>query len=191
MWSVLYVPYIDLQFLHYRGNKLSPDSIKRCHLTSIGNPIVEIRQYYDRLISTMGFPIPRRRHLYIELGPWLSLWPSGVFFAPQCYITLHGINQKNDKAKNDIWTHKTLPKTHPERQAMGHLVTNLKLTRLQCTNSFCKLYIFVSLLQTSTGIFQLHLDPIITGSSDYSDVANHQQLNSLFNPWSRWKQRQY
>ena len=39
-------------------------------LVSIGNPIVEIRRSYDRLISTMGFPIPVRRHLYIESGPW-------------------------------------------------------------------------------------------------------------------------
>ena len=49
---------------------LGPDSIYRWHLTSIGNPIVEIRRSYDRLISTMGFPIPVRRHLYIESGPW-------------------------------------------------------------------------------------------------------------------------
>ena len=35
----------------------------------IGNPIVEIRRSYDRLISTMGFPILVRLHLYIELGP--------------------------------------------------------------------------------------------------------------------------
>ena len=28
LWLVLYVQYIDLQFLHYRENKLSPDSIK-------------------------------------------------------------------------------------------------------------------------------------------------------------------
>ena len=49
---------------------LGLDSIKRCHLTSIGNPIVEIRRSYDCLISTMGFPIPVRRHLYIESGPW-------------------------------------------------------------------------------------------------------------------------
>ena len=27
------------------------------HLTSIGNPIVEIRRIYDGLISTIGFPI--------------------------------------------------------------------------------------------------------------------------------------
>ena len=47
-----------------------PDSIKRSHLTSIGNPIVEIRRSYDRLISTIGFPIPVRWHLYIESGPW-------------------------------------------------------------------------------------------------------------------------
>ena len=45
-----------------------PDSIKRYHLTSIGNPIVEIRRSYDRLISTTGFPIPVRQHLYIESG---------------------------------------------------------------------------------------------------------------------------
>ena len=48
---------------------LGPDSIKRCRLTCIGNPIVEIRRSYDRLISTMGFPILVRRHLYIEAGP--------------------------------------------------------------------------------------------------------------------------
>ena len=52
---------------------LGPESIKRCHLTSKGNPIVEIRRSYDRLISTMGFPIPVRRHLYIEWGPCISL----------------------------------------------------------------------------------------------------------------------
>ena len=50
---------------HYQG----ADSIKRCHLTRIGNPIVEIRWSYDHLISTMGFPILVRRHLYIESGP--------------------------------------------------------------------------------------------------------------------------
>ena len=30
---------------------------------------MEIRRSYDRLISTMGFPILVRCHLYIELGP--------------------------------------------------------------------------------------------------------------------------
>ena len=48
---------------------LGADSITRCHLTSIGNPIVEIRRSYDRLISTMGFPILVRWHLVIESGP--------------------------------------------------------------------------------------------------------------------------
>ena len=51
------------------NNRQGADSILRCHLTSIGNPIVEIRRSYDRLISTMGFPILVRRHLYIEWGP--------------------------------------------------------------------------------------------------------------------------
>ena len=77
------------RFLHQGA-----DSIKRCHLTSIGNPIVEIRRSYDRLISTMGFPILVRWHLYIESGPWcggsISNGPhitifSVIFFAPLCF----------------------------------------------------------------------------------------------------------
>ena len=43
---------------------------KLYHLNSIGNAIVEIRRSYDRLISTMVFPILVRQHLYIESGPW-------------------------------------------------------------------------------------------------------------------------
>ena len=49
------------------------ESIQRCHLTSIGNPIVELRRSYDRLISTMGFPILVTQHLYSESGPWCPL----------------------------------------------------------------------------------------------------------------------
>ena len=41
------------------------DSIKRCHLTSIGIPIGQIRQSYDHLISTMGFPILVRWKIFI------------------------------------------------------------------------------------------------------------------------------
>ena len=36
---------------------------------TIGNPIVEIRRSWDRLISTMGFHILVRCHLYIKSGP--------------------------------------------------------------------------------------------------------------------------
>ena len=43
------------------------DSI--CHLTGIGNPIVEVRRSNDHLISPMGFPILVRQHFYIGLGP--------------------------------------------------------------------------------------------------------------------------
>ena len=39
-----------------------------CSMNKSSN-IVEIRQSYDRLISTMGFPILVRYHLYIESGP--------------------------------------------------------------------------------------------------------------------------
>ena len=38
---------------------------------SIGIPIVEMRRSYDRLISTMGFHLLVRWHLYIELSPWV------------------------------------------------------------------------------------------------------------------------
>ena len=49
-----------------------PGSISRRYLTIIGNPIVEIRRSYDRLFSTMGFPILVRWYLYIESGPWIN-----------------------------------------------------------------------------------------------------------------------
>ena len=37
----------------------------------MGTLIVEIRRSYDRLISTMGFPMPVRWYLYIDSGPWM------------------------------------------------------------------------------------------------------------------------
>ena len=40
------------------------DSVKRCHLTSKGDPSVKIRWSYDCLISIMVFPILVRWHLY-------------------------------------------------------------------------------------------------------------------------------
>ena len=46
----------------------------RCHLTTRGNPIVEIRWSFDRLISTMGVPLLVRWYDYIESGP--SVCPS-------------------------------------------------------------------------------------------------------------------
>ena len=63
--SILYIV-----FNRGRDNLLGAESIQRWHLTSIGNPIMEIRRSYDRLISIMGFPILVRWRLYIESGPW-------------------------------------------------------------------------------------------------------------------------
>ena len=59
------------QAIIWDNDNLDPDSLLRYHLTSIGNPIVEIRRSYDRLISPMVFPI-LVRHLYIESGPWFT-----------------------------------------------------------------------------------------------------------------------
>ena len=53
----------------YWDSFLGADSIQRCLLTSLGNPIVEIKWSYDSLIFTMGFPILVRWHRYIESGP--------------------------------------------------------------------------------------------------------------------------
>ena len=36
------------------------------------NPIVEIRRSYSCLISSIGFPILVRWHLYIDTGPWFQ-----------------------------------------------------------------------------------------------------------------------
>ena len=45
---------------------------------------MEIRRSYDRLISTLGFPILVRCHLYIESGPWiLSLFTRYCWFISQ------------------------------------------------------------------------------------------------------------
>ena len=45
----------------------------RCCLTSIGIPIVEIRQSYDLLISTVGFPILVRRHFILNKVSGISI----------------------------------------------------------------------------------------------------------------------
>ena len=67
------------------GGLLGPDSIWRCHLTSIGNLVMEIRRSYGRLISTMGFPILVRWHLYIESGPWACVhWESSYHYTSPC-----------------------------------------------------------------------------------------------------------
>ena len=62
-----------------------PDSILRCRLSSIGNPILEIKPSYDRLISTMIFPILITRDLYIGSG---SLNEPDIFLAPSYLLTI-------------------------------------------------------------------------------------------------------
>ena len=60
----IYIPNVKYPTVEFQPAKLGPSLIERCRLTSIGSPIVEIRRSYDRVISTMGFPILVRRHLY-------------------------------------------------------------------------------------------------------------------------------
>ena len=53
-------------------------------LTSITNSFVGIRWFYDRLISTMAFSIPARRHINIESGSrYIFVWcgmVGGIFY---------------------------------------------------------------------------------------------------------------
>ena len=51
----------------------STSSHLRCHLTSIGNPIIKIRRFDDRLISIMEFPTMVRWHDYIESRPGVGI----------------------------------------------------------------------------------------------------------------------
>ena len=53
--------------------------IIRCRLTSTRNPIVEIRRSWNRLISTMGFSILVRRHLFTEPESWFRRWYVAIF----------------------------------------------------------------------------------------------------------------
>ena len=66
------------------------DSIWMWYLTGIGNPIVEIKQSH---MSTVGFPMLVRWHLYNESGLW---WTNelvrnlGAIFIERCYLTCLG-----------------------------------------------------------------------------------------------------
>ena len=64
---------------------------------------MEIRRSYDRLISTMGFPILVRRHLYIESRP-LVTW--GLFYK-------HGLTListwKGNRLPSKVWDNITHP----------------------------------------------------------------------------------
>ena len=66
----------------------------KLHLTSVGNPIVEIRRSYDRLISTMGFPIRVRQHLYIESRQCCQWQHMLVTYGRLCHSTSEGCDRE-------------------------------------------------------------------------------------------------
>ena len=83
---------------------------------------MEIRRSYDRLISTMGFPILVRWHLYIESGPWWLL-----------YVLVILVNICSDNGlilppwhQANVWT-KTLNYTLPNKLKgnWNHIQTSL------------------------------------------------------------------
>ena len=66
--------YVQLEYflLVYGKDQLINTSLFMAwvDLTSRGNPIVQIRRSYDRLISTLGFPLLERWHIYINSAHW-------------------------------------------------------------------------------------------------------------------------
>ena len=56
---------------------LDAHAIKIWGLTSIGNPIAEIRRKYDRLHSTVGFPILIKLHFLLNQAPCVHLCHRG------------------------------------------------------------------------------------------------------------------
>ena len=64
--STVYLPY-TLSNTHPMGRVLGEQgivSILRCHLTSIGIPMLKIRRSNDRLIFNMGIPVPGERRSF-------------------------------------------------------------------------------------------------------------------------------
>ena len=68
LWGLLY------------KNMKDQGSVSRCRLTSIGIPMLKIRQSHDRLIFNMGIPIPGKDGLYIDTGPWRQVKECMVFW---------------------------------------------------------------------------------------------------------------
>ena len=66
--AVICAHHTTLTTNHLEIHKQQGTESIQIYLISIGNPIVEIRRSYDRLISTMGFHILVRWHLYTESG---------------------------------------------------------------------------------------------------------------------------
>ena len=81
------------------------DSIWKCHLTSIGNPAVEIRRSYDRLISTMGFPILLGWHLHIESSHWRRPALKWIKLAQNTRCNMASFSH-TDLINNHIWKYK-------------------------------------------------------------------------------------
>ena len=102
---------------------------------------MEIRRSWDRLISTMGFPILVRWHLYIESGPRFSLSSQMVVDRNQCF-SLRPLNclscQKlaslypphNEVVGGVYWFHSVRPSVCPSvrpsvRPSVPHAVSAL------------------------------------------------------------------
>ena len=84
---------------------------------------MEIRRSYDRLISTMGFPILVRWHLYIESWPRLlqAVEYSPIkssFYQSKCSI---------ESISGQLFIKKTIPEA-AFRRVMSHVCTNLPQT---------------------------------------------------------------
>ena len=119
---------------------------------------MEIRRSYDRLISTMGFPILVRSHLYIESRPsyhvqmtcscktsysrWLTMCCFGLVCTQLCmfYRTLRtDINKQVNSAvaippifRENLSSYARITGTNPCTHCLGHLELLMGCCSHQC-----------------------------------------------------------
>ena len=144
---------------------LRPDSILICLLTSIGNPIVEIRRFYDRLISTMGFPILVRLHLYIDSGPWFQQQQAMLYTIQASYHI------------NYIFQMPQLAQSYIDNLSTFHHTVNLNTKPLTLTPSFLK----ETSLNNTINIYHVRL--LVTDKVPYGVYMMsvfHNALNTVY-----------
>ena len=100
---------------------------------------MEIRRSYDHLISTMVFPIPVRRHLYIESGPW-TLMSIDIRTWMVTYIIIFCVNVITCPCPNPDTGLANLCTVYPKKYAHGFVV-------------FCFVVVMQSFIMNSHEVF--------------------------------------
>ena len=84
-------------------DNLGAGSVQSCHLTSMRNPIMEIKQSNHCLISTMGFALLVKWHLYYTPQQWSCCWGWGwgLYWFHSVCLCVHPASHVNVNANYD------------------------------------------------------------------------------------------